>query len=167
MAPYQPAPNLINSRLLSFLRFRLHHRLLLPFLYVNCFHLLIRYLLILLDLNFFLNIEEEGASSVNLIYLIVINAEISEENLILLTRVSVFEDFLHLLVGHALPHQAPKDSVVQIVDMAVHLPPPEVILHRLLVRVHHDPTVKSRHLPQRALEELPPHEDIGCSEGRY
>lgn len=67
-------------------------------------------------------------------------------------------------MAHIVLHHTPEGCIVQIVDVAVYLPPSEIVLYGPLVRVGNDSTVKCGNFSQGLFEEVAPVENIGRSE---
>lgn len=142
----------------------LFYLFLLDFQLLHCFDDF--FLLLLLNLDFFINIHQKGAPSINLFDIIVINPKLRKKYLVFFTRVCILQYFLNISICHSLFDHTPKDSIVQIIDMTVNLPPPKIIFNALIVRINDDTTIKSWNFLHLCIEKFTPVEYVSCSEGR-
>ena len=122
--------------------------------------------LLFLYIDILADIVEEGSSSVYFLNIVVVDVELVEENLVFLTGVGVLQNILNLLVGLPRANHLPENSIVQIINVAVDLPPPEVIFDHSFIRVQNYSAVKSGDFLHFCIKALAPVEDISRCKGR-
>ena len=122
--------------------------------------------LLFLSLDILADIIEEGSSPVYFLDIVVVDVELVEEDLVLLARIGVLQNILNLLVALARANHLPEHSIVQIIDVAVDLPPPEVIFNHCFIRVQNYPAVESSDFLHLYIKALAPVEYVGRCEGR-
>ena len=86
---------------------------------------------------------EYGAFAVHRLLVIVVDTELREEYLIFIACDCCLELFLRLCRAHtSLLDQGPESRVVEVIDMAIDLPPAQVVSDSLQPGILHQPSVE-------------------------
>lgn len=114
-------------------------------------------------LLFFLKISNDCSLAIDRLDVVVVRAEVPEEDLVLVSTIGIFQNVLYFGVGLSALDHAPEGGVIEIVDVAVCLSPLEIVLQRLQVRVANAAPIEYRRLFElHFLEEPLPVEHEGC-----
>lgn len=112
------------------------------------------------------NIVKERPPPINLLQCIIVDPKLRKQNLVFLPRVGIFQYLFNFLVAFASLDHFPEDSVVEIVDVAVDLPPPEVVFDDCVVGIQHDAAVECGYLLELDIEVFAPVKDVSRGKGR-
>ena len=83
--------------------------------------------------------------------LVVVDAELRKEDLILVLAQGALQCLVSLLVCHTtLLYQSPESRIVQIVDVTIDLTPRQIVFHHLQIGVEDNPGIKRRNHIKRS-----------------
>jgi len=113
------------------------------------------------------SIIQECSSPVNLLNSIIVNVKLRKQNLILFPWIRIFKYFLHFLIFLTWFYHCPEHSVIEIIYVAIYLPPSKIIFKHTFIWIYYHSTIESRYLFQLTIKIFFPVEYISWGECWY